>query len=46
MTKQEIRSSSILSIILSEIGFFALSDHNLSDEEIAVAYKKSQDFFT
>lgn len=30
---------------LSEVGFFALSDHNLSDEEIAEAYEKSQDFF-
>ena len=30
---------------LSEIGFFALSDHSLSDEEISNAYKKSQEFF-
>ena len=30
---------------LSEVGFFALSDHNLSDEEIKSSYKISEDFF-
>ena len=30
---------------LRDVGFFALTNHGLSDEEIATAYQESQNFF-
>ncbi len=48
LSNDEARNKKFIDTVgmaLSEIGFFALSDHNLSDEEIAVAYEKSKDFF-